>query len=185
MTQELSISDDRKVLALCDLSDSNNVVEIKTFDVLEDETNLSKKVARQLFFQAKWRNTYVLSVKFDTHLNETTFERVVDDLNIYLYKVELSEYNPSTIVKEWTLIDEQITILKAIYDNPKITKTELANITGLSVKSVDRPLYILETFEYIKRESEYRRTPVVVLRDVDDVKTKYTVDEHAIHILKD
>ena len=37
MTQELSITDDRKVLALCDLSDSKNVVEIKTYDVLDDD----------------------------------------------------------------------------------------------------------------------------------------------------
>lgn len=91
MTQELSITDDRKVLALCDLSDSKNVLEIKTYNVLDDYNNLNEKVARQLYFQAKGRNTYVLSIKFDTHINKKTFETIVDDLNIYLYKAELSE----------------------------------------------------------------------------------------------
>ena len=182
MTQELVISDDRKVLALCDLSDSKNVVEIKTFDVLEDGNHISKKVARQLFFQANGRNAYVLSVKFDTHFNDKALEAIVDDLNIYLYKVELSEYNPSAMAREWILTDEQIIILRAIKEKQTITKNELANITGLSVESINRFLYILKTFGYIKRE---RRSPWIVLRDLDDVKTKYTIDEQTIHIIKE
>lgn len=100
MTQELSISDDRKVLTLCDLSDRKNVVEIKTYDVLDDNNKLSKEVARQLYFQAKNRNTFVISMKFDAHYDSRTNERVVDSLNIYLYEVKLSEYNPATIIRE-------------------------------------------------------------------------------------
>lgn len=98
MTQELSISDDRKVLALCDLSDSKNVVEIKTKTILEEEYqdeygNIQNDLARQLYFQSKGRKTYVLSIKFDYHINEIAKKFVFDGLNVYLYKVDLFEYN--------------------------------------------------------------------------------------------
>ena len=95
MTQELSITDDRKVLALCDLSDGKNVVEIKTNEVLEDEKNskspiIKDRLAKQLYYQAKGRNTFVLSVLFDTHFNMRSFSPIVDGLTIHLYKVDLS-----------------------------------------------------------------------------------------------
>lgn len=184
MTQELSITDDRKVLALCDLSDSKNVVEIKTYDVL-DGNNLSKKVARQLYFQAKGRNTYVLSIKFDTHLNDRTFEEVVDDLNIYLYKVELSEYDPTTIVKEKILNETEIEVLKNIIDNPKITKTELASRFDWSPRMVEGPLCVLEVFGYIKKENpSARKSSWIVIRNIADIKTEYTVDGYSIKVIK-
>ena len=46
MTQELSITDDKKVLALCDLSDSKNVVEIKTYDVLDENGQKIETVSK-------------------------------------------------------------------------------------------------------------------------------------------
>ena len=185
MTQELSITEDRKVLALCDLSDSKNVVEIKTYDVLEDETHISDELAEQLFFQAKGRNTYVLSIKFDTHLNDRTFERIVDDLNIYIYKVNLYEYNPSEIVMTRVLTDLDVKILKEIIENPSISKTGLANLIGLSVKTIDIHLYDLELTGYIKKENpSARKSPWIVLRCLDDNVTKYTIDDYDSHIIK-
>lgn len=88
MSQELSVSDDRKVLALCDLSDSENVVEIKTYKFLYGEI-VERNIARQLYYQAKGRNTYAIAVCFDTHTNERTWTDVIDGLNVYLYKIEL------------------------------------------------------------------------------------------------
>lgn len=98
MTQELSISDDGKVLALCDLSDSKNVVEIKTKTIWEEEyqdeyPNINNDLAKQLYFQSKGRKTYVLSIKFDFHINETGNKLIFDGLNVYLYKVDLFEYD--------------------------------------------------------------------------------------------
>lgn len=184
MTQELSITDDRKILALCDLSDSKNVVEIKTYDVLDDDNNLSKKVARQLYFQAKGRNTYVLSIKFDTHFNDRTFESIVDDLNIYLYKAELSEYDPTTIVKERILNDTEIEVLKNIIDNPNISKTELASKFDWTPRIVERPLYVLEELGYIKKENpSARKSRWIVLRSIDDLKTLYTMDGYNINVV--
>ena len=184
MTQELSITDDKKVLALCDLSDSKNVVEIKTYDVLDYENNLCKEVARQLYFQAKGRNTYVLSIKFDTHFNDRTLKSIVDDLNIYLYKAELSEYDPTTIVKERILNDIEIEVLKNIIDNPSISKTELAKKLNLKPRMVNRPLYYLERFGYIKKENpSARKSTWIVLRNIDDIKTNFTMDGNNIKVV--
>ena len=97
LSQEISISEDGKVLALCDLSDENNVVEIKTFDVLMDDgQTLKDNIALQLYYQAKGRNTYVLSVKFDTHQTKA-YDTIVDDINLYLYRIELIEHDISGI----------------------------------------------------------------------------------------
>lgn len=97
MTQELSISDDGKVLALCDLSDSKNVVEIKTKTILEEDKNgyglIKNDLAKQLYFQSKGRKTYVLSIRFEFHFNERSEKFIFDGLNVYLYKVDLFDYD--------------------------------------------------------------------------------------------
>ena len=90
MTQELSISEDNKVLALCDLSDEKNVVEIKTINVLEEDKNIVRSdIAKQLYFQAKGRNTFLLTIQFETHMNARTYKMVLDELRVTIYKVVL------------------------------------------------------------------------------------------------
>lgn len=186
MTQELSISNDKKVLALCDLSDSKNVVEIKTYDVLDGNNNLSIKIARQLYFEARGRNTYVLSIKFDTHYSNITFEQQVDDLNIYLYEVNLIEYDPSTVIKERILTDDEISVLKYIVANPKITKNELAVKLKCTIGSINSFLNILKSLEYLKKENpNAKRSAWIVLRSIDDIKTRYTLDGYKIKVIKD
>ena len=92
LSQELSISDDKKVLALCDLSDSESVVEIKTYRILEEDRNvINSDLAKQLYYQANGRNIYVVSIVFERHRNMRTYEWIVDGLNIYLYKIDLIE----------------------------------------------------------------------------------------------
>ncbi len=59
MSQELSIADDGKALALCDLSDKDNVLEIKTFSVSEKDGSIRNSLARQLYYESKGRNTFV------------------------------------------------------------------------------------------------------------------------------
>jgi hypothetical protein len=99
MTQELSISSDKKVLALCDLSDSKNVIEIKTNSILETAREIKSSIAEQLYYQANGRKPYALSIVFDTHENPRTFDIIVDALTVHLYKIKLSEYNPEDMVK--------------------------------------------------------------------------------------
>jgi cytochrome c peroxidase len=48
LSQEMVISDDKKVLALCDLSSENAVMEIKTFNVVKEKTEQGYFAAAEL-----------------------------------------------------------------------------------------------------------------------------------------
>lgn len=89
MSQELVISDDKKVLALCDLSDSKNIIEIKTTNVFNEEGLINSVVSRQLYYQSKNRKIYLLHVSFDTHAYKNTGRQIIDNLNVFLYEVKL------------------------------------------------------------------------------------------------
>lgn len=56
LSQELVFSDDKKVLALCDLSNKKSVLEIKSYFC-----NI-EKMKYQLYYEAKGRNCYVLNI---------------------------------------------------------------------------------------------------------------------------
>lgn len=90
LSQELSITNDRKILTLCDLSDDNNVIEIKTSSVLDDEGFLFSHIARQIYFQANGRQAYLLNIKFKTHRFKGGIKQILDGLEVLLFKVELS-----------------------------------------------------------------------------------------------
>ena len=186
MTQELVVSKDRKVLALCDLSDSKNVVEIKTKRVLEAEDGtIINDLAEQLYYQANGRNLYVLSVRFSTHYESFKDpEPVVDDLNLFLYKVELSEYDPTTIVRTKTLSKTELNVLKEIIDNPLVSKAELSRRTIESVKTIDWAIRSLESFGYIKKEKpDLKMSAWIVLRNPEDNETRYTTDGKTIRFV--
>ena len=89
LSQELCISDDGKILALCDLSSKSKVVEIKTYGVLSGENKISSLLARQLYYESKGRETYVLSLEFEKHFKG--LETIIDSININIYKVKLIE----------------------------------------------------------------------------------------------
>lgn len=177
MTQELSISEDGKVLALCDLSDSKNVLEIKTFNVIKDNY-LDSNIARQLYFQSKGRKTYVLSINFDTHFNEKTYKQIIDDLNIYLYKVELSIYQPEKMTFKIELDKDDARVFDIIINNPKISKSKIETSLGLSTWQINRSLNILENLEYIKKENPSNpKSPWIIMRKNDDRITNYYLDD--------
>ena len=90
MSQELVISKDKKVLALCDLSDNNSILEIKTFDVKTYEGKLNEKVAKQIYYEANGRKKYILSINFITHFSSNC-KTLLKDLILQLYKVNLKE----------------------------------------------------------------------------------------------
>lgn len=58
LSQELVVHEDIGILALCDLSSKNAVLEIKTFDANPAD------VAEQLYYEANGRDTYLLSIKW-------------------------------------------------------------------------------------------------------------------------
>ena len=184
MTQELCVSEDHKVLSLCDLSDNNNIVEIKTTDVLDYDGMLRERIAQQLYYQAKGRNPYLLSIKFESHLHKRTHEILVDDLKVYLYKVELFEFNKEEVIIERKLLNREIQILQEIQNNNFITKSELCHKLNMTNKSLNRHLKSLEDFKYLQKSNlNSRRVQWVLLRTPEDSLTKYKLISGEIVIL--
>ena len=169
MTQELSFSSDRKVLAKCDLSDSENVVEIKTSNIMIYD--VMDRIAKQIFYQARGRNTYVLYVKFDTHHGKYPFMETVDNLDIILYKMYLYETEPEEMVK--VLNVTETSLLREIIENPNISKRELSNRCNCDVWYIKKIITTLKNLGYIRKKNpNYKRSSWEVLRNIDDNKTK-------------
>lgn len=93
LSQELSISKDKKVFALCDLSNDKSVLEIKTYDVRElfDSNLLNDRVCQQLYYEANGRNAYVLSMIFQTKFSNKTHEETVRDIVVKIYQVRFED----------------------------------------------------------------------------------------------
>lgn len=98
LSQELVISNDSKVLALCDLSNEENILEIKTYSVCDKNMNIDESLARQLYYQSDGRNIYVLSINIIEGTKELT-ENVIEwartktkavDINIYKIEINVS-----------------------------------------------------------------------------------------------
>ena len=79
--------------------------------------------------------------------------------------------------------DTEIEVLKNIIENLSISKTELASKFDWTPRMVERPLYVLEVLGYIKKNPSSRKSPLIVLRNIDDIKTCYTMDEHNIKVV--
>ncbi len=173
MTQELSISDDKKVLALCDLSDENNVVEIKTYDVFCEPGIVSENVANQLFFQAKGRNKYILNLNFKM-IPGFYGSTEVNHLDVDLYKVDLFYYDSEQVVYTHRLIEKEIDILKAIKQYPDMPRKIIAMIVKLNLNTLNKFIRNLKFWGYIEKENpRYPKSKLLVVRDIDDVETKY------------
>lgn len=166
MSQELVISDDKKILALCDLSDSKNVLEIKTYGVLTDDGYLSPKVARQLYYQSNKRNNFVLSIQFDTHYEVKTFEEVVDDVHVFIYSIDLKEEEMPPYTKEWSYMDTEIDTFNLIRENPCISKSEISRRIGYSIKAVDRHIKVLVDTGVIEKSSDSKNSPWIVKKEI-------------------
>jgi len=68
LSQELVISDDKKVLAKCDLSNKNSVLEIKTYSYL----NLDR-LKYQLYYESNGRNCYLLHMNWANNRKSIEF----------------------------------------------------------------------------------------------------------------
>lgn len=107
LSQELSISQDNKVLALCDLSDENSVLEIKTFKVSENGTILDS-LARQLYYQAKGRKTYTLSVDIRSRINFNN-EKIIDSITVRIYRILMEGSNLDRLNSELESWENEVT----------------------------------------------------------------------------
>ena len=153
LSQELVISDNKKVLAKCDLSSNSSILEIKTMDILrEDEYGLhiNAPISRQLYYQCNNRNVYALSIIFDTHYIGKKFEEILDSLKIKIYKVDLrivdvipKTYKPGIFVS---------IILKALIEDNSLTYSKLSEKTGFSERTIQSYIHQLRDNGYIVRE---------------------------------
>lgn len=93
-SQELSFSKDGRIYSLCDLSNDQAVLEIKTYDVIDKDGKLNEKIARQLYYQANGREKYLLSFiskNHETKIKNGKRPNETKEAGVYLYKVDLTE----------------------------------------------------------------------------------------------
>lgn len=68
LSQELVISNDKKVLALCDLSNENSILEIKTYG-----THNLDKLKYQLYYESNNRDCYIMNIDWSKLPKKITF----------------------------------------------------------------------------------------------------------------
>ncbi len=80
LSQELVVHEDKKILALCDLSSASSVLEIKMSNFCEPTV-----YKEQIFYEAKGRKAYLLQVNWDM---------LPDELPFYITSLDLEECEP-------------------------------------------------------------------------------------------
>ncbi len=83
-SQELIFSNNNKSFGLCDLSDKNSIMEIKTFDVFKNKYTIDK-IIKQLYYTSNNRKVFVLSCIFDETCNGIlkNLKFIIDKLDIW------------------------------------------------------------------------------------------------------
>ena len=117
ISQELVISDNRKVLALCDLSSPGAVMEIKTMNSIDElfgcGVRVKPVVTRQLYYESDGRKTFLLQICFQRN---PSGEKVTD-LRIQIFDVELKTIDQEEYsISELTTQD--IALLELLQWNP-------------------------------------------------------------------
>lgn len=87
-TQEISFTENHRVLALCDLSSDDAVLEIKTFDIFNSYK--TENVIRQMYYQKGDKELYAMSIIFDFSYTKK-MERRLENLIFRIYKVEIEK----------------------------------------------------------------------------------------------
>lgn len=176
-TQELVVSHDKKVFALCDLSDENHVIEIKTTNIFNNNNQLQDKIAKQLFFESNKRQTYVLHIDFDTYYEPTSGMIFTSKLSFVLYKIELIENNEINVIKTFNLSTTDTDVLKFIALNPNTTISNISNNLHLSKPCISKIIKTLIILKYIAKENPTsKKSKWLILRDINDTKNKYKFD---------
>ena len=98
MTQELIVNEKDNVLAKCDLSSKNAILEIKAF--ISD----IEKIKYQLYYQANGRPIYLLQTKWNTKIKK--------GLIFIIYKVNILEEEMIKNSYENQINNEKLKVLK-------------------------------------------------------------------------
>lgn len=150
LSQELVISEDNKILALCDLSSKDNILEIKTTDIIEEDEygcHILEYISQQLYYQSKGRNVYVLSVVFDKNYG---FE-LLNSVSIKIFKVDLKKLD---VTHKMKLKYFSSTILDVLIEDNSLTYDEISKKTGFSVRTVQNYVCELKNLGFIAREDK-------------------------------
>lgn len=168
-SQELVISNDKKVLALCDLSNSESILEIKTNNILTDDKQyLKPNVTQQLYFQKNERNVFILSIDFITHRKPLGSEPIVDGIQINIYSVNIEEKEMPPIIYEWEYTVEEIQIFNIVKDSPRISRAELSKKTDLSLHIIEKTLSLFERNKVFEREGTKRKGFWKIQKDIKE-----------------
>jgi hypothetical protein len=147
------ISDDKKVLALCDLSSENAVMEIKTFNVVKEKTEqgyfAAAELTDQLYYEKRGRAEFVLSLTFDTQMDSKTLEPIVTGLSVVIYKVDFVEIPVAEPISD--LPFSALRVHRELIKNPSQTIAQLTKAIRCSPHTVAKGICILQDEGYIKR----------------------------------
>lgn len=185
LSQELSISKDKKILAICDLSNSESILEVKTYDIGFFKNKIDNNLAKQLYYESNGRNAFVLEIKIITHNGKRKI--VTDSINVNIFSVKLNKTTPENKEYVKTLWGYEEEVLELIRNNPSITNVGIAKIIGGSPNFIGRIIKTLKELKYIIKEDESKKSSKwIILRKKGDIKTKYLlIDGNKQYIFKD
>lgn len=158
--QELVISENNKVLALCDLSSKNNILELKTFNVLKSENELFDRTTMQLYYQARNRNIYILSMNFIPNVNNGL---IIKDVVINIYKVSFIEKIDSAPV--YGLSSDEKKILNYIKQDCFVKQNFIAKQLKINVQTVMKKMKRMKLLGYIEREGAGKTSSWKILKE--------------------
>ena len=170
---------------MCDLSNEDNVLEIKTFSVSQEDGLISNNLARQLYYESRGRKTFALSIDIDRHQNSRG-DFITDAVNVRIYQITLEESEPKPIESVRILWNDEIKVLEIIKANPLISNADIARKLGKTPNSICKTIKTLVFLKYIKKEDESKRSSNwILLRSLDDTQTKYSYFQGKITLLCD
>lgn len=153
ISQELVLSENDKILALCDLSSKSAVMEIKTVSPSVNNIGyLDSKITYQLYYQAKKRSAYYLHIFIDGGYERLDKTKAPRHCSIDISKVELNEYTKEDYEKMiHKLTMEEEIIFKFIKNNPNCQYKDLEQafpnysrrMLKERVKSLERKKHII------------------------------------------
>ena len=158
-SQELVVSDDKKVLSICDLSSNNSILEIKTFRPrITNLGYLDPDIRTQLYYQSKGRKTYLLYIdiikgEFDRKINDFKVIDCMLEINqVVLTKYSMEEY--TKIMNRPTF--EEKYILDFLKKNPNATYDQIIeNIKFLNKRSLGKRISTLKRKNLLTMEGTY------------------------------
>lgn len=158
-SQELVVSDDKKVLSICDLSSNDSILEIKTFRPrLTNLGYLDPAIRTQLFYQSKGRKIYLLYIdiikgEFDRKINDFKVIDCMLEINqVVLTKYSMEEY--TKIMNRPTF--EEKYILDFLTKNPNATYDQIIeNIKFLNKRSLGKRISTLKAKNLLTMEGTY------------------------------